>query len=421
MVAGAPHVHDHDSGEGLLSVDEARERVLSRIAPLAPIELPLQEAHGCVLAADVAASVDLPEFASSAMDGFAVRSSEVAPATIEAPVELRIVGRALIGRRPEATVGGGEAVRIATGAPIPAGADAIVPIESCGVVGETVRVLYPSPEGKHIRPAGEDVRAGQALIRAGRRLGAPELGLLATAGISHPLVHPRPRVVVLSTGDELIPPAQTPEFGQVRDSNGYTLFGALREAGAVPVMAGIVRDDPDSLKETILNHLVQADAFVSSGGVSVGERDVVKAAFFRRGEVDFYKVAMQPGMPQGFGRVEDTPYFGLPGNPVSVFVSFEVFIRPALMKMMGRRQLSRPQITAVLDQDVSGPKGKTQFARVLVRRDGDVYVARPTGGRGSNLIATVSRANGLALIPPGTDTAPAGSEVTVWLFRAMEG
>jgi molybdopterin molybdotransferase len=155
--------------------------------------------------------------------------------------------------------------------------------------------------------------------------------------------------------------------------------------------------------------------------VSVGERDVVKAAFFRRGEVDFYKVAMQPGMPQGFGRVEDTPYFGLPGNPVSVFVSFEVFIRPALMKMMGRRQLSRPQITAVLDQDVSGPKGKTQFARVLVRRDGDVYVARPTGGRGSNLIATVSRANGLALIPPGTDTAPAGSEVTVWLFRAMEG
>ncbi|MFB3737862.1 MAG: gephyrin-like molybdotransferase Glp [Candidatus Velamenicoccus archaeovorus] len=421
MARGASHVHDHDSGEGLLSVDEARERVLSQVSPLAPLELPLQEAHGCVLAADVAADLDIPAFASSAMDGFAVRSTEVAAADPTAPVELRIVGRALIGRRPEATVGGGEAVRIATGAPIPAGADAIVPIEDCEVVGETVRVLAPSSEGRHIRPAGEDVRAGQPLVKAGRRIGAPELGLLATAGISHPLVHPRPRVVVLSTGDELIPPGQEPGYGQVRDSNGSTLFGALREAGAVPVMAGIVKDDPDTLKETILSHLVQADAFVSSGGVSVGERDVVKAAFFRRGEVDFFKVAMQPGMPQGFGHIEGKPYFGLPGNPVSVFVSFEVLIRPALMKMMGRRQLTRPQIQAVLDEDVSGPVGKTQFARVLVRRDGDRYLARPTGGRGSNLIATVSRANGLAVIPPGVETAPAGTEVTVWLFRAMEG
>ncbi|HEX9124641.1 MAG TPA: gephyrin-like molybdotransferase Glp [Actinomycetota bacterium] len=421
MAREASHVHDHDSGEGLLSVDDARERILSQISALAPLELPLQEAHGCVLATDVSASVDIPAFASSAMDGFAVRSTEVADADPTSPVELRIVGRALIGRRPEATVGGGEAVRIATGAPIPAGADAIVPIENCEVVGEDVRILAPSPEGKHIRPAGEDVRAGQPLVKTGRRVGAPELGLLATAGISHPLVHPRPRVVVLSTGDELIPPSQGPEFGQVRDSNAYLLFGALREAGAVPVMAGIVRDDPDALKETVLNHLVQADAFVSSGGVSVGERDVVKAAFFRRGDVEFFKVAMQPGMPQGFGHIEGKPYFGLPGNPVSVFVSFEVFIRPALMKMMGRRRLFRPQIQAELDQDVSGPTGKTQFARVLVRRDGGRYVARPTGGRGSNLIATVSRANGLAVIPQGVETAPAGTEVTVWLFRAMEG
>ncbi len=414
------HVHQHERDEGLLTVEEAREKVLSQIAPLAPLQLPLQEAHGCVLAEDVVAEGDIPDFASSAMDGFAVRASEVAGAAATSPVELRIVGRALIGRRPESTVGGGEAVRIATGAPIPAGADAIVPIEDCEVVGDRVRILAPSPEGKHIRPVGEDVRAGEPLVRAGRRLGAPELGLLATAGVSHPPVHPRPRVVVLSTGDELVPPTQRPEFGQVRDSNAYTLFGALREVGAVPVMAGIVPDDPDALRETVLNHLVQADAYVSSGGVSVGERDVVKAAFFRRGDVEFFKVAMQPGMPQGFGHIEGKPYFGLPGNPVSVFVSFEVFIRPALLKMMGRRNLFRPQVTARLEADVSWPEGKTQFARVIVRRDGGGYVAKPTGGRGSNLIATVSRANGLAIVPRGVETAPAGSEVDVMLFRPME-
>jgi len=413
-------VHDHDSGEGLVPVEEARERILSQIKPLQPLELPLQEAEGCVLADDVVAPTDIPDFASSAMDGFAVRSNDVAGATPDTPVVLRIVGRAPIGRPPEATVGGGEAIRIATGAPIPAGADTIVPIENCELDADTVRILVPSPEGKHIRPAGEDVKGGETILRAGRRIGAPELGLLATAGFSHPLVHPRPRVVVLSTGDELIPPGQVPEFGQVRDSNAYLLFGALREAGAVPVMAGIVRDEVDDLREAVFSHLVQADAFVSSGGVSVGARDVVKAAFFRRGEMDFYKVAMQPGMPQGFGHVEGKPFFGLPGNPVSVFVSFEVFIRPALRKMMGRRQLLRPEVAATLDADITGPVGKTQFARVRVRRTKDGWVATPTGPRGSNLIATVTRANGLAIVPPGVGTAPAGSEVTVVVFRATE-
>jgi molybdopterin molybdotransferase len=415
-------LHDDDGGggEGLLTVEEARGRVLSQIEPLAPLQLPLQEAYGCVLAEDVVAAVDIPDFSSSAMDGFAVRAADVATAAPEVPVELRIVGKALIGRRPESTVGGGEAVRIATGAPVPAGADTIVPIESCEVVGDSVRILAALPEGEHIRPSGEDVKTGGPLVRSGRRLGAPELGLLATAGISHPLVHPQPRVVVLSTGDELVPPTQPVEYGQVHDSNAYILYGALREVGAVPVMAGIVRDDADTLRGTILNHLVQADAYVSSGGVSVGERDVVKAAFFRRGDVDFFKVAMQPGKPQGFGHIEGKPYFGLPGNPVSVFVSFEVFVRPAILKMMGRKNLFRPEVKARLDADVAGSAEKTQFARVLVHRDGDGYVATPTGGRGSNLISTVARANGLAVIPPGTEMATAGSDVSVMIFRPME-
>jgi molybdopterin molybdotransferase len=419
-MASVQHVHDHDSGEGLLSVEEARERVLSQVAPLQPLELPLTEAYGCVSARDVVSATDIPFFASSAMDGFAVRSSEVAEATPVSPVELRVVGRAPIGQRPEGTVGGGEAIRIATGAPVPAGADTIVPIENCEVVGDAVRVLAGSPEGKHVRPVGEDVKAGEPLVPAGRRLQAPELGLLAAAGVSHPLVRPRPRVVVLSTGDELVPPSQSPDFGQVRDSNAYTLFAALREAGAVPTLAGIVRDDVDALKEAVLSHLTQADAFVSSGGVSVGERDVVKAAFGRRGDLDFFRVAMQPGMPQGFGYIDGKPYFGLPGNPVSVFVSFEVFIRPALMKMMARRNLYRPEVSARLDAAVSGPEGKAQFARVRVKRTRDGWVATPTGARGSNLIATVARANGLAVIPSGTATAEAGAEVRVMLFRSME-
>jgi molybdopterin molybdotransferase len=414
------HVHDHDSGEGLLSVEEAREKVLSQIEPLQPLELPLTDAYGCVLAKDVVAERDLPEFASSAMDGFAVRSSEVRDANPASPVELRVVGRSLIGQRPEGTVGGGEAIHIATGAPIPAGADTVVPVENAEVRGNVVRILSGTNEGKHIRRAGEDVKSGDALVNAGRRLQAPELALLATAGVSHPLVRPRPRVVVLSTGDELIPPSQTPEFGQVRDSNAYSLFGAVREAGAAPILAGIVKDDVEALKDVVLSHLGRADAFVSSGGVSVGERDVVKAAFFRRGEFDFFRVAMQPGMPQGFGHIEGAPYFGLPGNPVSVFVSFEVFIRPALMKMMGRRNLFRPEITARLADDVTGPKGKTQFARVRVKRTRDGWVAAPTGGRGSNLIATVSRANGLAVVPAGVETATSGSDVRVMLFRSME-
>ena len=417
----AAQPHDHDAPEGLVSVEEARERVLGAIRPLAPLRLPLTDAYGCVVAEDVVATHDLPEFASSAMDGFAVRASDVTGATPSQPAELKIVGRALIGHEPEGTVGAGEAMHIATGAPIPAGADVVVPIENATIDGdELVRLLDGPAAGTHVRPHGEDVREGDVLVPAGKRLGAPELGLLAIAGHPTPLVHPRPRVVVLSTGDELVSPSETPAFGQVRDANSALIFGALREMGAMPVMAGIVRDDVESLRETIFSFEIQADAFVSSGGVSVGERDVVKAAFFRRGDVDFYKVAMQPGMPQGFGHVEGKPYFGLPGNPVSVFVSLEVFLRPAILKMMGRGHLFRPEVTATLTEDVRGPRGKLQYARVEVRREDAGWSAAPTGARGSNLISTVARANGLAMIPAGTDVASAGSTVKVMLFRSSE-
>lgn len=420
-MSAEPHVHDHDAADGLVSVEDARRRVLSRIRALSPLSLPLTDAYGCVAAEDVVAGEDLPEFASSAMDGFAVRATDVAGAKPSEPVKLTITGRALIGHRPEGVVGSGEAMRIATGAPIPAGADTVVPIENATLETEgLVRVLDGPGPGTHVRPRGEDVREGDVLIPAGKRLGAPELGLLANAGRPAPLVHPRPRVVVLSTGDELVPPTEVPSFGQVRDANAFTIFGALREMGAMPVMAGIIRDDVESLREAVFAYEIQADAFVSSGGVSVGERDVVKAAFFRRGEVDFFKVAMQPGMPQGFGHVEGKPYFGLPGNPVSVFVSVEVFVRPAILTMMGRRHIFRPEVSAKLAAEVRGPRGKLQFARVEVRRERGGWTATPTGARGSNLLSTVARANGLAMIPAGTETAPAGSSVRVMLFRSSE-
>jgi len=418
--SGDEHGHHHGPATGMLRVDEARQQILDAIQPLAPIDLPLQEAHGCVVAADAIAQGHLPEFSSSAMDGYACRSHDVAEASPEHPVTLRVVGLARIGRRPDATVGGGEAVRIDTGAPMPAGADCVAPIEYAEATGDGVRIVREFAEGRNVRSAGEDVRSGQVLVPAGRRLSGAELGLLAISGHPHVLAHPRPRVIVLSTGDELVEPWQKPAFGQVRDSNSFTIFGGLREAGAVPYLGGIVRYEPEHLKEAILSHLVQADAYISSGGVSVGERDVVKRAFFRRGEVEFFRVAMQPGMPQAFGMIEGKPFFGLPGNPVSVFVSFEVFVRPAILKLMGRTDLLRPEVTARLTGEISGPRDRMQFARVVVRRGPDGWEAESTGGAGSNLISTVARANGLAMIPAGQETAPAGSEVRVMVFRALE-
>lgn len=404
----------------MISVEEAQERSLSRIEPLEPITLPLIESLGCVLAESVSSSADLPPFASSAMDGFAVRSEDVgAAAEGAAAVELRIVGRALMGQAPDVAVGPGEAVRIATGAPIPEGADCIVPIEDAAVTVDVVQVLHASSAGKHIRPAGEDVHAGDELAPAGRRVGSPELGMFASAGIPQVSVHPQPRVVVLSTGDELVDPSKPLGEGQIHDSNSFTLAGALKEAGAKPFLSR-VDDEADSVRSEIFSRLATADAFITTGGVSVGERDPVKGAFQGRGEVDFFRVAMQPGMPQAFGMIEGKPFFGLPGNPVSVFVSFELFVRPALMRMMGRRQIYRPVISARLLDGISGPEGKAAYARVLVRRSAEGWTAEPTGGRSSNLFATVVRANGLALVPPGVASLSQGQDCQVLVFRSLE-
>lgn len=407
--------HDHDTGAPLVPLDEARARTLSRIERLPPADLQLAEAHGCVLAADIVAPMDLPPFTSSAMDGFAVRAADVSGAVPERPVALRLAGAVGMGFPAEAGVGPDQAVAVPTGGMVPEGADAVVPIEQTVSEADRVLVLTPVPPGRFIRRGGEDVSSGEVLVPGGRRLLAADLGLLASAGVGSVPAHPRVRVGILSTGDELVDPGAPLGPGQIPDANAATLHGCVLEAGGVPVDLGRVPDDAAALAGA-LTEAEGVDVLVSSGGVSVGERDPVKAAFGARGDVEFLEVAMQPGKPQAFGVVGGRPYFGLPGNPVSVFVSFEVFVRPALMTMMGR-PTGRPEVTAALEADVTGPREKVQFARVRLRRSNDAWLAAPTGGRQSNLMATMSRADGLAVIPEGVETAAAGTSVRVVRVR----
>lgn len=412
--------HGHDTGRPLVPVEEAQRRVLAAIRPLPPTELPLRQALGCVLAEDLTAPGDLPSFPSSAMDGFAVRADDVAGATTDRPVRLRIVAEVRMGRASDASVGAGQAVAVPTGGAVPQGADCVVPVERCVAEGDRLLVLEPEPPGRHVRPAGEDVGSGEVLVPRGRTLLGPDLGLLASAGLAAASVHPRPRVVVMSTGDELVAPGMPAAYGQVYDANGFTLDGAVREAGAVPHAGLIVPDDPGALVAAMDRHGAGADVFISSGGVSVGERDPVKGAFLGHGDVEFFEVAMQPGKPQAFGTYAGRPFFGLPGNPVSVFVSFEVFVRPALLRMMGRPE-RRPEVTARVETELRAPPRKTMFARVRVRRDGDGWVAASTGSRQSNLLSTVSRANGLAVVPAEVGAVAPGDTCRVILFREPGG
>jgi molybdopterin molybdotransferase len=419
-VSARRHLHDHDSGEGLIPVDDARDRILSRIEALSPVELPLRESHGCVLAEAAVATNDVPSFASSAMDGFALRARETIRATPDRPAAFTIAGEVAMGQPAQVAVSAGGAVRIPTGGVVPDGADCIVPIENCVVEEDRVLVLGASEPGRYVRPAGEDARTGDVLVPAGRRLLAPDLGFLAAAGCGSVWVRPRPHVAIFSTGDELVEAGVRASEGQVPDANSVTLSGAIRETGAHPLPSSTLSDDPKSLRDAMGSLAGVADAVVASGGVSVGALDPVRRAFADSREVDLYRVAMQPGMPQAFGMVNERPFFGLPGNPGSVFVSFEVFVRPALMKMMGRRSLFRPQLTVRLEADIAGPREKAVFARVLVRSGADGLVAVTTGSGRSNLLGTASRANGLAIIPAGTERLLAGDRCTVMLFRDIE-
>jgi len=403
----------------LKSVDDQLADILRTVSPLSAIDVMLLDAHGCVLAEDITASGALPAFDNSAMDGYAVHRADLAEASEEQPVRLPVVGDIAAGARSLSAVSPGFCVRIMTGAPVPPGADAVVPQEWTDQGIATVAITRAPEPGQHIRRAGEDVTAGEVVLRAGVHLGAAQLGLLAAVGRSRVLARPRPRVVVVSTGSELVEPGTPTRPGSIWDSNSFLLTLAAREAGAVAYRVGIVPDDPRQLLDTLEDQLIRADVVVTSGGVSVGAYDVVKEVLARLGTVAFDRIAMQPGMPQGFGTIgpDATPIFGLPGNPVSAFVSFEVFVRPALRKMLGVEPLHRPFLRAVTADALRAPAGKRQYARArLETRDGASVVSL-VGGSGSHLIASLAHANALIVLPEDVTEVAAGDEVDVLVLE----
>jgi molybdopterin molybdotransferase len=425
------------------SVEEHLADILSSIRPLEPIELQLLDAQGCVLVEDVTVPVSLPPFDNSSMDGYAVRTADVEGATEEFPAVLTVIGDVAAGEGDLPVVERGQAARIMTGAALPPGAEAVVPVEWTdgglgggpvetmsarsldprGAGGE-VRVHRPVEQGQHVRPRGSDVRAGAAALAAGTVLGPPQVGLLAAIGRGTVTVRPRPRVVVVSTGSELVQPGEQLGSGQIYDSNSFVLTAAARDAGAISYRVGAVSDDADTLRATIEDQLIRADLVVTSGGVSVGAYDVVKEVLSRidggSGSVEFRRLAMQPGKPQGFGLIgpERTPVLALPGNPVSSYVSFELFVRPAVRALMGRASVRRETARARLasEEVLISPDGKRQFLRGSYLRPaagealGEI---RPVGGAGSHLIGALAQANALIDVPEKTTRVTPGEEVTV--------
>ena len=365
-------------------------------------------------AGTVVAGHDVPSFPNSAMDGFAVRAAD----TAGAPVELEVVGTAAAGSAPGVTVGAGQAVRIMTGAVVPAGADAIVMVERTAPAGAgRVRIERAATAGDHVRHPGEDIRAGQVLFEPGTELGPGHLGVLASVGASTVDVVPKARVGVLSTGDELTSAPGDLRPGQIRDSNRPTLLALVERAGCVPVDLGQAPDDEAAITAAIERGVAGCDAILTSGGVSVGDFDYVKVVLDRLGDMHWWQVAVRPAKPLAFGTVGGTPVFGLPGNPVSSMVSFELFARPALRQMMGHQALFRPEVPALADEALRRqPDGKTHFVRVVATTDDDGRLhVRSSGGQGSHLLRAMALANALAVLPDG-DGVHAGETVKVLLL-----
>jgi molybdopterin molybdotransferase len=395
------------------SVDEHIERILESITPLPPYDQPLLEALGLPVSEQIASTLDLPGFDNSAMDGYAVLFEDVASAGEESPVHLPVVGEAAAGQTKLFALSPGTAVRIMTGAPVPQGADTVIPVEATDGGVATVRIHGAPTLGQHIRRRGEDVLAGDVLLAEGTVLGPRQLGLLASIGVAQVRTRPRPRVVIMSTGSELREPGTPLGHDSIYDANSYMLAAAARQAGAIAYRVGIVSDDPQEFSDALSDQLVRADIVVTSGGVSKGQYDVVKEVLSELGTVQFGEVAMQPGKPQGFGVVgEDaTPIFTLPGNPVSSYVSFEVFVVPAIRKMMGRTPHRRPVVRALCQKGFSSAPNKRQYVRAQFEIDGQGAHVTPVGGHGSHLIGDLSEANALIVVPDYVDRVDPGTMV----------
>ena len=397
----------------MITVEEHFSRIVATVRRLPSIGLNLLDAQGCVLAQDVTSEVPLPGFTNSAMDGYAVHAADLAAASEEAPVTLPVVHDIPAGNTQALSLAPGQSMRIMTGAPMPHGADSVVPVERTDGGLAKVTISAPVSVGDSVRQAGEDVCAGDLVLRDGTRLGPRQIALLAAVGTDQVQVTPKPRVVVISTGDELIEPGTRPGFGQVVDSNGLMLTAAVRALDCIPFLIGCVRDDARTFLSTIESQLLRADAVITTGGVSMGAYDTVKEVLSRVGTMRFDKVAMQPGMPQGFGVLgeDEVPVFTLPGNPVSAMVSFEVFVAPALRLMAGRPQHEMPLVSAVATHDWTAPAGKVQFARVVLSLNGSGRTVAIAGLQGSHALAGLAGANALAVIPADVTLVRAGDHV----------
>lgn len=403
------------------SLDEARAYVLAGCALGHPKAIPLAEALGLVTSVDIDGDEAVPPFDNTAMDGFAVRAADTVGAGVGSPARLRIVGTLAAGASPVRPVGPGEAIRIMTGAPMPQGADAVVMVERTSVEGDQVSVLVAVEPGNHVRRAGDDLRAGQRVFDAGTVLTPAHLGVLASVGVRRVPVHPRPRVGVLSTGDELVDGPEALAPGQIRDSNRAMLLALVARADAVPVDLGRIPDDEAAITDAIEAGAASCDALISSGGVSMGDFDLVKVVLDRLGAMAWMQVAIKPAKPLAFGTVGTTPVFGLPGNPVSSLVSFELFARPGLRQMMGHPMLDRLRVRAVTDDGlVRRPDGKTHFARVAAAYGpDDAFHVRSTGAQGSHQLAATAAANALAVLPDGDGVRP-GGDVEIMLLGGVD-
>jgi len=401
----------------MLSAEKALERVLQAFAPLETEEIPILEGLGRVLAEDIHADMDIPPLANTAMDGYAVRAQDTQGASQEHPVRLQIIHDLAAGYVAEAEVRAGTAIRIMTGAPIPQGADAVVRFEDTQRDDKWVEILKEVPPGKEIRFAGEDVRQGQMVLGKGTELRPQEIGMLAALGYPRVKVHRRPRVAILATGDEVIEVDAPWQPGKIRNANSYSNAAQVMKYGGQPVLLGIARDDMTELTERIRAGLQQgADLFLTSGGVSVGDFDVVKKVLAVEGEVDFWRVRMKPGKPLAFGHIQGVPLLGLPGNPVSAMVSFELFARPAILRMLGKEQLDKPTVEATLLDGIVRKDGRRHYLRVTVSEHEGEYLAHLTGEQGSGILLSMVQAQGLAIIPEEAQSLPPGSRVEVMML-----
>jgi molybdopterin molybdotransferase len=400
----------------VLSVEDARERILSRIAPLGIERVDVMAALGRVLAEPVVSRATIPPWPNSSMDGYALRAQD----TNREPVELAVVGRIIAGAMPSRALGAGESMRIFTGAPLPEGADAVVPQEDVAADGDRVTVRGRIAPGAYVRPAGEDVRAGDVVVKPGGVIGAAEVGLLATLGYSQVRVHRRPRVAILSTGNELADLGTQPGPAQIPNTNTYSLMAQVIEAGAEPVNLGVAPDELEAITERVRWGLASADVLVTSAGVSVGELDLVRDALERSGaELHLWQVSMRPGKPITFGTRGHHPVFGLPGNPVSAMVTFELFVRPALRRMEGADVIDRPRLRARALEPIANPGSRRGYLRVTLTPDAQGYGARLTGDQGSAILRSMVLADGLAVVAPDT-TIAAGESVDVIVLRSLE-